>query len=88
MTEIDQNTIEQHKYLWTTHKEDYVLLRVDDDENGDLLVVNLARRHPEAKVFFDDRLSAAVKQHMLESGVPVVTQRELDDAFERKNHKA
>jgi hypothetical protein len=87
MTELDQNAIEQHKYLWTTDKEDYVLLRVDDDENADLLVVNIARRHPEAKVFFDDRLSSAVKQRMLESGVRVVTYRELDDAFPRQHNK-
>jgi hypothetical protein len=87
MTELDQKEIEEYKYLWTIHKEDYVLLRVDDDEDGDLLVVNIARKHPEAKVFFDDRLSTAVKQRMLESGVPVVTQCELDDACQRKNHE-
>lgn len=86
MTEIGQKEIEEHKYLWTTNKEDYVLLRVDDDEDGDLLVVNIARKHPEAKVFFDDRLSTAVKQRMLESGVPVVSQCELD-AYQSKNNK-
>ena len=87
MTEIGQKEIEEYKYLWTTNKEDYVLLRVDDDEDGDLLVVNIARKHPEAKVFFDDRLSTAVKQRMLESGVPVVTQSELDDAYQSKNNE-
>ena len=87
MTELEQKILEKYKYLWTIHKEDYVLLRVDDDEDADLLVVNIARRHPEAKVFFDDRLSTAVKPRMLESGVPVVTQGELDDAYQRKNHK-
>ena len=86
MTELDQKEIGEYEYLWTTNKEDYVLLRVDD-EDGDLLVVNIARKHPEAKVFFDDRLSTAVKQRMLESGVPVVTQCELDDACQRKNHE-
>jgi hypothetical protein len=86
MTELDQKEIEEYEYLWTTNKKDYVLLRVDD-EDGDLLVVNVARKHPEAKVFFDDRLSTAVKRRMLECGVPVVTQCELDDACRRKNQE-
>jgi hypothetical protein len=87
MTKLDQKEIEDYKYLCAINNEDYVLLRVDDGEDGDLLVVNIARKHPEAKVFFDDRLSTAVKQRMLESGVPVVTQCEFDDACQRKNHE-
>jgi hypothetical protein len=87
MIDINQQGIEQFRDLWTINKKDYVLLRVDDGDDDDLLVVNIARRHPEAKVFFDDRLSTAVKPRMLESGVPVVTQCNLDDAFPRNNTK-
>jgi hypothetical protein len=82
MTELDPKVIDEYEYLWTIHKEDYVLLRVHDDEDADLLIVNITRRHPEAKSIFDDRLSAVVKQRMLESGVRVVTHRELSKPAE------
>jgi len=81
--EIDPAVVDEYRYLWTTNKEEYVLLRVNDDEDIDLLIVNMTPRYPEAKVFFGDRLSDIIKQCMIAAGVPIVTQCELDDAFQR-----
>jgi hypothetical protein len=87
VAETDPAEVDEYRYLWTTEKEDYVLLHVDDDEGADLLIVNITPTYPEAKVFFDDRLSAAIKQHMIGAGVPIMTQGELDDVFLRPRAK-
>ena len=87
MTESDPAEVDEYRYLWTTDKEDYVLLRVDDDEDTGLLIVNTTQRYPEAKVFFDVRLSDTIKKHMIAAGVPIVTRCELDDAFQRTRAK-
>ncbi len=83
MTDLDPAAVDKCKHLWTTDKADYIPLRIDDDEDTNLLVVNITQSHPEAKMFFDDRLSARIKQRMIDAGVPIVTQRELDDDFPR-----
>jgi hypothetical protein len=87
VTEFDTAEVDEYRYLWTTDKEDFVLLRIDDDEDTDFLIVNMTQSYPEAKVFFDDRLSATIKQQMIAAGVPIVAQCELDDAFERARAK-
>jgi hypothetical protein len=87
VTEFDPTEVDEYRYLWTTDKEDYVLLRIDHDEDTNFLIVNMTQRYPEAKVFFDDRLSATIKQHMIAAGVPIVAQCELDDAFQRTRAK-
>jgi hypothetical protein len=83
VTGFDPAEVSDYQYLWTTHKADYVLLQHDGGEDAGLLIVNITRKYPEAKLFSDDRLGATIKQHMLNAGVPIVTQSELDDMFRR-----
>jgi hypothetical protein len=83
VTGPDPARVNEYQYLWTTHKKDYVLLRCDGDEDPEFLIVNITREYPEAKMFSEDRLSSAIKQQMLEAGVPVVAYAELDQMFRR-----
>lgn len=82
MTEPDPTEVEQYKVLWTTHRNDWLL--VLDDDDADLLPINISREHPEAKVFTDDGLAAAVGRRMQEAGIPAATWDEMTRAHQRR----
>jgi len=82
MTDPDLMEVEQYKGLWTTDRDDYLLVR--DGDRPEPRIINISRRHPEAKVFTDDGLAAAVKQRMQEAGVPVVTWDEMRSIHQRR----
>jgi hypothetical protein len=75
MPDPDPTELEQYRCLWTTDRGDYLLAL--DDDSPEPRIVNISRKYPEAKVFTDDVLAAAVKRRMQEAGVPVVTWEEM-----------
>jgi hypothetical protein len=62
--------VEAFAYLWTTERDDWVVLRPDHDEAG--LPFNRARRQA-LLIDEDDELSDAVVRRMIDEGLPIVT---------------
>ena len=62
--------VEAFAYLWTTERDDWVVLRPDPDEAG----LPFKRAICQALLIDeDDKLSAAVARRMIAEGLPVVT---------------
>jgi hypothetical protein len=82
VTAPDPVEVEQYQRLWTTDRDDYLLVR-DEDRPG-TRIINISRQYPEAVVFTDDELATAVERRMQEAGVPVVTWDEMRGAHLRR----
>jgi hypothetical protein len=61
--------VEAFAYLWTTERDDWIVLRLDPEEAG--LAYNRASRG--VLLIEDDELSDAVVQRMIAEGLSVVT---------------
>jgi hypothetical protein len=66
-------TVENFAYLWTTERDQWVVLRVDSSEAG--LPYNRVRHHM-LLIDENDELAAAVVQRMVAEGLPVTTRPE------------
>jgi len=62
--------VDAFAYLWTTERQDWVVLRPDPDDSG--LPFNRVRRQA-LLIDEDDELSGAVVRRMIAEGLPVVT---------------
>jgi hypothetical protein len=71
--------LREHEWLWGSRKDDYVLLKTGDGPD-DLLIVQIGEgpSHGEYLLIHDDSLAKAVMAKMMEAGVPIVTDEELE----------
>jgi hypothetical protein len=66
-------TVEDFAYLWTTERDDWVVLRTDASDTG--LPYNRVR-HSAILIDENDELAAAVVQRMIVEGLPIATRPE------------
>jgi len=66
-------TVEDFAYLWTTERDEWVVLCVDPSDVG--LPYNRVRRHA-LLTDENDELAAAVVRRMIAEGLPVATHPE------------
>lgn len=79
-----EGRVRAHEFLWTVHKDQYVLLRVGADKNA-LLIIHLPTGG-ETLMIHDDEVARAVKDKMREAKVPVVTEDELSRLLHAAGH--
>jgi hypothetical protein len=71
--------LREHEWLWRSRKDDYVLLKTGESPD-DLLIVQTGGgpNHGEYLLIHDDPLAQAVIAKMIEAGVPIVNDEELE----------
>ena len=71
--------LREHDWLWRSRKDDYVLLKAGEGPD-DLLIVETGEgpNGGEYLLIHDDHLAKAIRAKMIEAGVPIVTEEELE----------
>ncbi len=70
-----------YAFIWSTRREDYVLVRVGEDPNDLLIVHLLGRSGPESMMIDDDSLANGIIERMKSSGAPTVDLSQLDEVI-------
>jgi hypothetical protein len=82
MDEPDPEIPDKYRRMWTSEKGDWVLVFTEGGTYP--WIVDISGEEPRLWLFSDDDLSSAVKRHMVENGVPVLTLAEMDEAHARR----